>query len=262
VFVDDLAELLPKTILRETIYNSVSWVAGSQLTAEVLDQLCWRLAGNTKLLAAGEYVTPWTRQRYKERVPLQILSAKRARNRKGDAGHVFKFRVLAGYPTGLLVVKFWSDRLARYVASQIGFARRMLSDQSDKLPAYVYHHPLELVTLRLIGLIDPQLCQRHELGFETITISAPLRAYNRDQLKFRDRLDKAHACPCGFSFAQLCFRCPKGYGSEKRCRAGCHRLDYTFAFCAGCRRNDAPFDPEQSVTLCIECLELEAMQKT
>jgi hypothetical protein len=259
-FVSTISDNLPKEVERDVIYDSVRHMAGTLLTREALDMVSWRLAGNQQRLLAGKAVGPWTRQPLKEWVPSQIVSAQRKRNDKGDPGHLFKFRLLAGYPCGLIVIKFWSDRFARFVATNtLGFARRGPSDKSDRPARNLYHHPLELVTLRLLVLIDPVLC-KHEPGFERIDCGSGLLTYNREQMAYRDRLDEAHACKFGYSRECLCHLCPRGYDDVEWCRVACHRLQYEFAPCPVCGNASAPFDYDLAGNMCVECFNFEALK--
>ena len=72
IFVDDVAEKLPKSIARDILYESLRHLAGEKLTKELLDETCWRLAGNIPRLTRHRPVTPWNNQHVEEWVPVQV----------------------------------------------------------------------------------------------------------------------------------------------------------------------------------------------
>lgn len=255
-FVREVCKILPKRIPFDPVFVSLRHLAGEVLTPAVLRDNFWRLAGNLDRLL-GKPVPPWTRQGFKEWVPVQIESAKRRRGGRGDLGWLFTFRIAAGTSCPLTIQKFWSDKFCRYLAPDLGFSTRRISDRSKVVPQARYQHPTELVTLRLHVLVDPELCGR-EPGFDKVRVQSADREWNREQLCFRDRLDAEHACPKDMPRSVACFRCPIGY---KACRAAVHREDYTFGFCPDCNRDDVPFDPELSTERCIECMDTRAMTR-
>lgn len=256
IFVGDLHELLPKTINYDTVYASLEDMAGTRLTADVLRQVCWRIAGNLQKLSKGIPVPTWTRQPFPEWVPAQIISAKRRRSGKGEVGHVFTFQMLAGLSASTKGTKFWTDKLCRFMAGDFGFSRRRPSDRSTKLPRYQFQHPLEFVTLRMMVLIEPKLCSTTEPGFEKTKVAGANLTWNREQMKYRDRFDTGYQCPHGMTHAVPCYRCPFGTSS---CRAAVHPVDYEFDYCEKCGRDRAPYDMTVSKDMCVECYDRRAL---
>lgn len=257
IFVGDLAELLPKTINRDIVYQSVEDLAGTKLTNDVLRQVCWRLAGNLQKLSKGIAVPTWTRQPFPEWVPAQIVSAKRRLMGK-NIGYLYTLQILAGLSAGLKTQKFWSDKQVRFMAGDFGFARRRPGERSRMLPRNQFQHPLEFVTLRLTILIDPKLSTPNEPGFEKTKIGGASLDWNREQLKYRDRFDPEYACPHGFSPAVPCFRCPHG---TVTCRAAVHPTDYEFDYCEACGRDRAPFDFTVNNEVCVECYDRRVISR-
>jgi len=258
IFVNDLYELLPKTINYDTVYASVEDLAGTKLTSDVLRQVCWRLAGNLGRMAEQTPVPTWTRQPFPEWVPAQIASAKRRLSGKGDLGYVYTIQVLAGLSAGLKTTKFWTDKQVRYMAGDFGFARRRPSERSTQLPRNQFQSPMELVTLRLTLLIDPKLCTPAEPGFEKTKISSANLDWNREQMKYRDRYDPGYQCPQGVTHQVPCCRCPFGIST---CRAAVHPTDYEFDYCEQCGRDRAPYDTSVSKEMCVECYERKILQR-
>ena len=255
-FIDEVQLLLPGKIPVASVYHSLRHLAGVKLTAALLRDNFWRLAGNLKRLKVRS-VPPWTSQTYMEWVPAQIERARRYRTSRGRVGWLLSFRIMAGRACSLLVTRFWSDKFCRYVAKEMGFMLWQPSDKSDRLPHGIYKHATELVTLRLHLLIDPELCTR-EPGFEKVKVQVSDRKWNQEQLKFRDRLDAEHACPHDQPKKLACYQCPFGY---LHCRAAVHRLNYTYGYCASCGTDDVPFDPEQSTEICLGCVDREAFKR-
>ena len=239
-------EILPGQIDYDVLEDSLRHVAGTEIDARLLDDFCWRMAGNTRRLKQFRPVPPWHVQKLPEWVPVQIVSARRARNDRNDMGALMGFKVLAGTPCPRVVHKWWSLKMARYVSTDLGFTR-----QRGKEPSrFPYSYPEQLVSLRHYVLIDPDECDK-EPGFSQLAYSESMKEWNRDTVVARFRADADFHCQMGKSAEELpCDRCPIGF---EKCRAGTHRHDWVQKECTHCEKKDAWFDPEIVGNKCVEC---------
>ena len=254
--IDDAHKELP-SISRHTLGESMRYLAGEVLTYGMLDALAWRIAGNTAKLNAGIPAHPWTRQDALEWAPVQVVGHLRRRNKRGAPGYYFTFRILAGSAASLLTHRFWSARFCYYVSSMLGFSTIRRRTYTKFVPCRM-GHPTEFTNLRLMVLLDPER-SKEEPGFEKIKVPGSMYAWNRDEvLRYRDRHDAAHACPFGLPLTLLCYACPHGYES---CRAGCHKPDYVFKYCAACDRQNVAFNLDVAANICLSCAEAKALQR-
>ncbi len=258
ILVDDVADKMPKSIPRSILYESLRHLAGEKLTVELMDETCWRLAGNIPRLLAKRAVTPWNAQPVEEWVPVQVKALRRRRGGKGQPGWQISFQVLAGMSCPMVIQKFWSQRFCGYMAKPLGFRRKLPSEKSGKLPEFLYRHPTEFMTLRLSVLIEPKL-SKTEPDFEKTDVPQSLLDWNREQLKHRDRVQHGYTCPWKFTRVVKCFQCAAGYLS---CRAGTHRLDFTQDYCSYCGNDNMAFDADLSEEMCVNCYETRAMKRS
>lgn len=258
VLVDLFRECLPPTVNKGTLFDSLRYLAGMKLTPEVIDTVSWRLAGNLpRLKTQSVPIGPWNRQAYKEWVPAQISEAKHQRDERGRVGWTVWFKIVAGTSCPMTIEQHWSKKFCAHAAKCMGFSLRRPSIRSNQFISGKYLHPSEIVSMRLLLLIDPDLCDS-EPGFKEISVTPSLLRWNKTQLKFRDRISKKYRCPEGYPASTLCYRCPVGYD---RCRAATHPRTYEFEFCSKCEDGNVPFDKVQSDDMCIFCLERQAMER-
>jgi len=237
--------VLPSTIRKKDLEDSVSYLLGKKLTKERIYALAWRLTGNQPKLRQKLPVRPWTQQRYLEWVPAQITAAQlRVSGKK--PGYEYTFRILAGAAAGLQAYKFWTNRYIRRFAHDLGFMW-LPRIGTKRLPRRIYKHPTELVTLRLQLLIDPKLCDS-DPGFQEARANDTLNKYNRSQLDCRDRLGK-FKCKIGAKRTFPCYRCVMGYHS---CRAAVREHDLVLMDCPSCKE-ESWADPSTSTDVCLNC---------
>lgn len=246
--VDLVLEVLSADIDRLTLTDSLRHLAGKPITFDLLDQTCWRIAGNTQRLKQRRTVPPWHGQRLLEWVPAQVVSCRFQRDRRETIGVTLGFRILTGTPCGLTAYKWWSLKMARYASPRFGYAR----PRGAALPPLAYSQPSQLVGLRTLLLIHPDYCERAP-GFERVAFTAALNAWNAVTLKCRARVMPGFTCVAGRTAAQPCHACPVGF---LKCRAATHRADWVQRPCAGCG-TDAWFDPERADEVCIACAATE-----
>jgi hypothetical protein len=188
------------------------------------------------------------------------MACTRTLNRRGDAGATFTFKVIAGTPASLLIRKFWSVKLCRYVATKFfGFSYPRRHAREGELE-HLFVAVEQLVTMRLYVLIESKACYEGKPGFSKIQVPPSLHAWNRSQLKLRYRTSLlVHECKAGKTASQLaCHRCRYGYTS---CRGGTHANDYVFQHCDVCGADHAAFDLDRSAAACVSCYLKNAWKK-
>lgn len=234
IFDVEFQQRVPYSVLQESLQH----LCNTKLTAELLKQTAWRLAGNFKKLTAGTAVYPWKFQKYDEWVPVQVISV--YPEKKFDK-FVYKLscRILAGSPCPLISPVFWDWRRCSFRSQLFGFSKPW-----GKMP---FQHPVELTNCRMTMLVSAAKSgDKPYLDKGCENESTSIVAYNKKLLKCRARLG-GFVCPENFSHA--CFSCPIGYD---RCIAGTHPDTYITRFCDICRR-DSLFDPAYSLKFCVSC---------
>jgi hypothetical protein len=225
------------------VLDSLRSLAGRALDLKSTRDLCWRLAGNLDLLHSGRPVLPWSRQAELEWVPAQVHSSRFFIRRfqdqsKGELGHVFRFRILAGTSAALLCDKFWSPRMSSFASKKLGFTRPQLK--------LFKRDDLEFTSFRLLLLIEPDFSGRAP-GFRHFYCPDSLVDHNKSLIKMRRRI--GFACP--FDYEHECYLCPHGI---ETCGAATHPYEYEVKRCSGCGE-DAYFDTDESYNnhYCIHC---------
>ncbi len=257
-FVDEVFGLLPKGTDKQALRDSIRNLVGQKLTGQLLDETCWRLAGNIKRLKQTRAVPPWSVQRYPEWVPAQIIKVRLQRGGKRglEFGHEITFRILAGTSCPNLIVQWWSRNKFRYLAHNrdeqgngFGFVRVF----RDKPSPYEYHYPNEFVTLRCLLLIEPECCDVEGPNFKEISHSSGTSAWNRVQQKYRARIEAPYLCIKKLSRDMLCHQCPFGLDV---CRAATHSKTYQLRPCSQCNDAKAVHDPADKLnSVCVDCVE-------
>ena len=230
-------DVLPPRITRRVVRDSLVHLAGEVVTKELLSELGWRLAGNIPRLRLGIPVTPWHRQARDEWVPMQIVDQVPYKNKKGDTGAIMAFRVLAGTPCSMLLERFWTYRLSKYLASKLGF--------SAAWGKYPFKKITELTGMRLYGLVEAE----RSLGkpyFDQVSVPQSTEDYNRKLIKHRLRV----GFKCPKKYDHPCYACPIGYDN---CRCAVHPRTFVRAVCSVCDKN-AWMDPiHLELRLCVDC---------
>ena len=232
-FVEELRRYLSRDIEYVVLLESVRHLLPEQLTLKASNATAWRLAGNIKQLKGGIAVPPWTSQPAMEYVPLQVVQAVPHRNQREESGFLMTFRVMAGSCCPAKIIRFWSRRFCGAVSRHIGFSR-----STGKYP---YHTAQQFMNLRLLGLIEPQLCRD---GPSFRQIKGAFTEWNRELLRLRFHIE-----PCPNKWTHPCHNCAVGYLD---CPAATHKLTYVERFCEKCG-NNAFFDEELSTDRCYRC---------
>lgn len=257
-FFEDVCSFFPKAY-PATLQESIRHLVGSRLTAESIDNVCWRLAGNEIHLRRATVVLPWKQQSYAEWVPVQVVKVSRRRGGRRGMEHGFdlEFKILAGSPCGMTVKQWWSTRKAFFMARfrddnklSFGFSRRP-RDTSKVAPLYPFKDARQFVMLRCLALISPEE-SIDEPDFHTIAFTPALAAWNLEQQKLRARLSGKYTCPKGFPRDYSCVQCIIGY---MECRAAVHQFTFVKKTCMACGE-ESYFDPADRVhKMCIDCVE-------
>lgn len=257
--VIDVLKALPNGVPYEALRESMSHLAGQVLNDTNVKELCWRLAGNQRLLKANQTVYPWAIQPEPEWVPVQVMRAQPGHQygkgaEKSKSGAYLRFRVLGGRCCPAEIDKFWSLRMASYLRTELGFSRwnkfKVSNTAGKKQYNLPYYNITELYHLRMMVLIEPELCRPGEPGFKQVKGSGSMQTWNRAIFKLRHRI--GFSCP--FGFTHECHRCLKGV---KSCPAACHEADYVAQDCGRCKQKRA-FDLSRSAEICVNCLAVKS----
>lgn len=251
--VDSVCRVLPSTIPRTLLFQSLFELIGETPDREALFNTAWRLAGNLPLLHAGSPCHPWNSQQGEEIVPVQILEVTLLRQYE-DLTYSMVFQFLAGSACPLRSQQYWSPRKLAFLANRkddsghgFMFSRRAGS-RSKRTAKYPYDDARQLIGMRCLAVIDPDRSQ-DEPNFQEIKFSSSMASHNRELLKRRSRVDDGYVCPEGFSSAQTCHTC---YIGQDKCGAACHAKTYKIASCVRCGQR-AYFDPVGAGNCCVNC---------
>lgn len=250
-FVTIVAETLGVDKLdRATLADSLRPLAGIPLDAATILAASHRLAGNLHRLRRRRPVLPWQVQRFPEWVPVHILGVRPALDPGGrHAGALLSMKIMAGLACPLVVLHWWSIRHCRFIAPLFGFSRSP-GPKAKRVPLYPFTAPLQLAGMRIEALVDPALSERDPV-FGRFRFTDAMDRWNRRKLKQRARLDPEYTCPENFPADFPCHHCVVG---SLRCPAGTHLHDYVVHACPGCGRDEADFDPDYHVNLCVDCV--------
>ncbi len=225
----------------ESLADSLRYLVDYDLTTAEAVTVAWRLAGNLDELRAGRPVLPWSVQTTDEWVGLQLLRLTPHTTGTAGFGYRATCRLLTGLGCPGVTQTFWSRKFIPVLARHLGFTR--------SYGKYPYQHPLQLVGLRFLGLVEAS-ASRERPTFRRIRVPQSLVKWNRQNiLNIRLRIQ-----PCPRQFVHPCHRCAVGWVS---CPAAVHRLDYFVQPCAHCGADEAFFDPEQGSEKCLRCLSRE-----
>lgn len=233
---DDLMVLLPNTVSRNAVFESVRVMAGTTLTAKIAAKFAWRLAGNMDALIAGDAVLPWTQQLHDEVVPVCVERVTPMR-RKDKYGYLFHCRVLAGTSCAEVITQFFSANSCRAIARVVGFA-------TNSWGPYQYGGiGVHFVNLLFFAHIDAAR-SRDKPTFHRVSASSSMLKANKQLLSVRCRL-----APCPLGYEHACANCPVGY---HECSYSVHPKTYVEAHCRTCNA-DSFFDPDADGLMCVNC---------
>lgn len=239
LFADELAALLPKSVLLPALMDTVRQLIGTELTPEFLRDFSWRLAGNLASLKEGRTVVPWRSPGIEEWVPMQVLRVDPAPDYRGKGGrHTLRLRILAGSACPLLISKTFSKESLVVASRHFGFSK--YQGQHPYLAAQL------MTSLRFYGLLDPAKSRRDLPGFFQIRCPPGCLEHNTEILRIRFR---THGKTCPRNYQHDCHQCAIGY---ETCPGGTHRKDLMERLCDTCGKI-AWFDPELPPEKCIGC---------
>ena len=224
----------------DTLFESLRYLAGRQLSRRDIYALAIRLSGNLGRLKANKVVLPWTSQPYDEWVPVKVLRMVKTRNSRDKIGYDTTFKSFAGLSAGMRIQTFWMSRVTSVIASQVGF--------SKPWGKYPFRNSLDLVGLRLLVHIEAERSRDRPVFYE-VNCPPPFVKWNRENiLKLRVRAD-GYTCP--FNFMHQCHQCAVGY---EQCVGATHYRTYTTGDCTVCGASSTLFDPEDPGGSCIACI--------
>jgi len=231
----------PKYVDEDILFRSIRHLSGQLLDEDILRNECWRLAGNYLDLTQGRPVPPWTHQRYREWVPLQVVECRLCRVSRRKIGAELDARCLAGTPCTEICRFRWTTDFARGFSIHLGF--------TPSWKDYPLRMLEQLVGLRFYGQMeppDPNHEYRQGLYFDKMQPSAACLNYNRKLIRARRRL--GFKCPRGYRHP--CHKCYVGY---RECPVATHPVTFILRTCRECGR-DQWMDPRQeAIGFCIAC---------
>lgn len=244
--VEELVWLLPSTIDRGVIVDSVRYLIDATLTLDQLNDLAWRFAGNQDRLRNGHPATPWKKQVVTEAVMAQIVEVEKAK--RGDQqGHLFHFRILSGTSCPIVTKHWWSFKQQAFQAYYLNEKRLGFGFSRKPSLGSQFFESSQFVTLRCLLLIDPAACLSGP-GFTQIDFSPDSLAWNKEQLRYRRRAGKKYVCRHKIDVSIPCHACWIGLDG---CRAAVHRLTYIPGECSVCGLTQQPLEPGS--TVCVNC---------
>ena len=231
---DDLAAVLPQTVSRAALSESLRVMAGTDMTQRTARELAWRLAGNVDKLIAGEPAFPWAGQFSDEVVPVRV-ERMRFEKRQKTKGYVLYCRALAGSPCPMVFPQFFSLRSFRAVCRTLGF--------SAPWGQYPMATPLYFVNLVFFAHLEASRSAETPY-FKTISASAGLVTHNKPKIAVRCRVK-----PCPLGYKHECSKCWMGYNE---CPAAIHPRTLVQRPCTQCAAVGF-FEPEDEGAICLNC---------
>lgn len=233
-----LTEALPGRFYSGTIEQSLLDVVGVELTAAVLNSVCWRLAANLQRLREFTPVPAWTRQIQPEWMPLHIAEVVKKRRRDGLIRANVTCRVLAGSAASKTLRVSWSHGLCAGLAYDFGFSKPYKS--------YPFVDVLQLTSMCFFGYFEPELCLEGPM-FNKMRISTSQRRRNTLLAQMRTLQHELYDCD-----KQLpCHLCHLGLD---QCAKATHPRTHVLLRCESCG-HESWHDPQtMSLGKCIDCL--------
>jgi len=169
----------------------------------------------------------------------QVMSAEPRLRENGTPGFKVTIAALTGtYATGTAMLLL-TNAAARYASARMGFTKRNRTAKS-----YLFHHPAQLVGLRVVGLTKKD--DRRAPAPSDFCMSGPIAKWNRSQV-----LDlRTRKLPCPREYPHPCHSCAVGYD---QCKAGTHPMTYHIKPCTTCGDQEALHDPFQESDRCLAC---------
>lgn len=232
----NICAVLPPTVSRNAVFQTIRLMAGTQLTAKVAAKLAWRLAGNIDTLVDGEPVVPWSRQTHDEIVPICVEKVVPMK-RKDKHGFLFHCRALAGTPCAESFTQFFSANSCRAISRIVGFS-------TNSWGPYQYAGiGTHFVNLMFFAHVEAAR-SRDKPGFHRVSITNSMLTANKAILEVRCRVK-----PCPQNFSHSCVNCFIGYNE---CPYAVHPKTYIESHCRTCNV-DSFFDPDNPSTMCVNC---------
>lgn len=230
----DIGRVLPQTVSRDALFESLRVMAGTTLTRKEAMELAWRLAGNVDRLSKSERVLPWTRQVDDEIVPVRVERI-HADKKRDTEGFTLYCRALAGSPCPLIFPQFFSYASCRAISRTLGF--------SATWGAYPLKTPLYFMGLMFFAHIEADKSGDMPY-FKQVSGSSGLIEQNKPKIEVRCR---AKPCPRGYQHD-----CEKCWLGQEVCPAAIYAKSLVRRECAQCA-NMGFFEPDDDGTTCLNC---------
>jgi len=163
-------------------------------------------------LQQGNPVLPWTAQRVREAVPVQVMHCELSQSRRGSWGGDFRMRIMAGTSCPMTISRWWSQGFCGLLARRAGY--------TSLRHGYPFAHISELVNMRLLAQLDPEHSRDDAPGFREIGCTGALQKWNKRIIQFRFRKQGKEHWPCPRGYEHYCHECHVGYLD---CPAATHR---------------------------------------
>lgn len=232
----------------DVLQESLLYLQGRIQPMAVFETMAHRLAANVARLKEGHPVYPWTIQKRKEWVTVQILGAIPRLSSSMEAGALLTVKFMTGTVAGLTTKRWYSLRGCRGISRKVGFPKPKGAKSWDT-PKLLYRIPDDLVTLRFEVLVDPEFCQE-EPGYRETRKDVAAGHWNREQLRHRYR--DGYACPRDYPKEVFCHDCP---ATLKQCRAATRNDPLVFVLCTKCEKKELGYSAKQPI--CVGCLRSE-----
>jgi len=219
----------------DVLLMSLRDLVGQEITRDLARTVAWRLAGNISKLRVGKEAGPWVHQAEEEWVPAQIISYSFKRSRWGEAGGLYRLRILAGSACPMILQQWWRSQFVRLLATRLGY--------STGRGAFPMRHISELVNLRVWLLLDPKLSQEKP-GFYLVRCSSGLLKWNKQIVHMRYRQFDGKPWRCPRDYTHPCCECEVGYLD---CPASTHR-ETVSGYCESEETNGTSIPPERAAS--------------
>lgn len=257
-FVKAMSQALPQGVQRKAVQSSVYSLLGVELSLADLRAVCYRLAGNAKLLQEGTPVPTWDRQYAQEWVLCEISNVV-TQKRKGHMGALLTFDVLSGSPVSQRVHQFWSAKRMAYSATYanekrhgFGFMRIRTNSRGESRIERPFEDYRQFFGLQCFMLAVPNEYDAQRLTLREVGHTACTTLHNKRLIEAR--LRDIYGGPCQYNYpeSQPCHLCPVG---KDHCKLACHLKTFVLGKCSSCGAAKSMIDPadQEYHQCCLSC---------
>jgi hypothetical protein len=257
-FVRMLCQALPKGVQQRAVQSSVYSLLGTELSLTDLRVVCYRLAGNTKLLQEGTPAPTWDRQYAPEWVLCEISNVV-VQKRRGHMGAMLTFDVLSGSPVSQRVRQFWSAKRMAYSATYVnekrhgfGFKRIRTNSRGESKIDRPFEDYRQFFGLQCFMLAVPNEYDAQQLALREVGHTACTTLHNKMLIQARLRDLYGGSCKYNYPENQPCHSCPVG---RDNCKLACHLKTFVLGKCESCGSPRVMIDPadQDYHQCCVSC---------